>query len=162
MDPNYLDNLIEPIINNEADFTKGNRLEKGYSEGMSKFRLFGNHVLTFLTRIASGYWKIKDTQNGYIAISIEALKKINLETIYNGYAFENDLMINANVMRIKMKNVIIPARYGEETSTLVYRTFIIKTSYFLLKSLFRRVWHKYVKRKSSKNKNFYDIKELEQ
>ena len=147
MDPDYLDNLIEPIISNEAEFTKGNRLEKGFWEGMCKFRLFGNRVLTILTKIASGYWKIKDPQNGYVAISTAALKKIDLDDLYNRYAFENDLMIKANVAGIRMKNVTIPARYGEEISKIKYRGFIVKTSSFLFISFFWRLWHKYIKRK---------------
>ncbi|HUU79115.1 MAG TPA: glycosyltransferase [candidate division Zixibacteria bacterium] len=145
MDSQYLPILLEPIINNIADFTKGNRLKPGYWKGMSFFRLIGNFILTFLNNLVSGYWHIKDPQNGYIAISTECLKKMDLDSLYKGYAFENDLMVKANVQHLRMKNVLIPALYGKEKSKIKYGKFIFKTSLFLIQSFFWRIWKKLIR-----------------
>jgi glycosyltransferase involved in cell wall biosynthesis len=145
MDPKYLPNLMNPLIDGKADFTKGNRLKAGYWAGMSGWRLFGNIILNFLTKIASGYWNIDDPQNGYVAITSSGLRKMDLGKLYKGYAFENDMMIKANVADIKMVNVAIPAKYGKEKSKIVYRKFIIKTSLFLLSSFLWRIWNKYLR-----------------
>lgn len=144
MDPTYLPNLIDPIIDGEAEFTKGNRLISGYWEGMSSWRLAGNIMLNILTKIASGYWHVDDPQNGYIAISRNSLSKLDLNKLYKGYAFENDMMIKANIAGINLVSVPIPARYGRERSKIIYKKFILKTSFFLFASFIWRVWKKYV------------------
>ena len=73
MEPAYLPDLLDPIVDGSTDFTKGNRLKPGYWKGMSKWRLFGNLLLNVLNKIASGYWGISDPQNGYVLISSDAL-----------------------------------------------------------------------------------------
>jgi len=145
MDPGQLPNMLDPIVEGKADFTKGNRISRGYWKGMSKWRLLGNFLLTWLNKIASGYWNISDPQNGYVAISVSSLRKFNLDSLYERFAFENDMMIKANMLGIRMMNVTIPARYGEEKSKIKYGTFIIDTSWFLLESFLRRIWTKYIK-----------------
>ena len=145
MNPKYLPDLIDPIIDGKVDFTKGNRLKPGYWKGMSGWRLFGNTLLNLLTKIASGYWNIDDPQNGYVAINSSGLDRLDLDNLYNGYAFENDMMIKANVVDIKMANVSIPAKYGKERSKITYNKFIIKTSLFLFSSFLWRVWTKYLR-----------------
>ena len=148
MDSQYLPQLLIPIINGETDFTKGNRLKRDYWKGMSQFRLFGNKILSLLNKVVSGYWSISDPQNGYVALSNACLKKIDINSLYKGYAFENDIMIKANLADIHMQNVLIPARYGDEKSKIVYRKFIVRTSTHLLKSFFWRMWNKYFKKTS--------------
>ena len=80
MDPKYLNDLIAPLKNNEADYTKGNRFTHFKSlKAMPKARLFGNSGLSFLVKAASGYWNIMDPTNGYTAIHKRVLEKLNLE-----------------------------------------------------------------------------------
>lgn len=148
MDSRFLPKLLLPIINGETDFTKGNRLKRDYWKGMSHFRLFGNRLLSLINKIVSGYWSISDPQNGYVALSKSCLKKIDIDSLYKGYAFENDIMIKANIADINMRNVLIPARYGDEQSKIVYWKFILRTSFHLLKSYFWRIWQKYFKKAS--------------
>jgi len=86
MPSDQIENLIMPIVGKKADYTKGDRLSNPENRrSMPRFRLFGNILLTRLTRIASGYWHVNDTQNGFIAISKRALESINIETIYPYY-----------------------------------------------------------------------------
>ncbi|MBR1369943.1 hypothetical protein RJ53_10830 [Methanocalculus chunghsingensis] len=139
MDPVHLPTLIDPIVEGKADFTKGSRLKPGYWKGMSNWRLFGNMLLNLINKIASGYWIISDPQNGYIAISSTGLSKMDLNSLYPRYAFENDMMIKANVHELRMFNIFIPAKYGSETSDIKYGSFILSTSYFLFKSFIWRI-----------------------
>ncbi|WP_246269818.1 glycosyltransferase family 2 protein [Methanofollis tationis] len=88
MDPTYLPSLLDPIVDGKADYTKGNRLiSDTYRKGMPGWRSFGNSVLTFLTKIASGYWQMMDPQNGYTAISGKALSELPLTEVYQGYQY---------------------------------------------------------------------------
>ncbi|MGC9780269.1 MAG: glycosyltransferase family 2 protein [Candidatus Heimdallarchaeota archaeon] len=146
MDSKHLTSLLDPIIENEIDFTKGNRLKKGYWSGMSKFRLFGNFILSFINKFVTGYWKINDPQNGYIAINTKILKKMEVEKLDSKYTFENDLMVKANIIGAKMQNVLIPAKYGDEVSDIKYRRFIVRTSLYFVKAFFDRIWKKYIKK----------------
>jgi glycosyltransferase involved in cell wall biosynthesis len=144
MDPKYLPDLIDPIIDQKADFTKGNRLRRGFSKGMSPWRLFGNHLLSVLNKISSGYWNINDPVNGYVAIDLNGLKKIDLDRLDEGYAFENDMMIKANIAGIRMEEVLMPAKYSKEKSSIKYGRYIFRTSAFLLTSFLWRIWQKYL------------------
>ena len=88
MDAKHLPELLEPLIQGKADYTKGNRLSKfEHCRGMSKWRFFGNWLLTLLTKISSGYWGISDPQNGYTAITRDALRKIDLDDVYPRYGY---------------------------------------------------------------------------
>jgi glycosyltransferase involved in cell wall biosynthesis len=147
MDPQYLPKLLDPIIEGKAEYTKGNRLfGDGLRGGMSSWRYFGNIVLTYLNKIASGYWDVVDPQNGYTAITVRALSILDLDRIYPRYAFENDMLVKLNVYDIAVLNVPIPARYGEEKSKIAYGSFIVRTSAFFLRAFCWRIWKKYLSR----------------
>jgi glycosyltransferase involved in cell wall biosynthesis len=145
MDPAYLMSLVRPVMAGQADYTKGNRLiNASFRNGMSAWRSLGNYMLTFLNKIASGYWHVEDPQNGYTAISSKALEMLDLDNIYQGYAFENDMLVRLNVFDGKVLNVPIPARYGKERSKIRYIPFIFKTSAYLVNALAWRIWNKYL------------------
>jgi len=145
MDPQYIPKLIEPIIEGKADYTKGNRLHnKGYTKGMSSWRLLGNSILTLLTKFSSGYWNIMDPQNGYTAISKKALETINLDSIYAKYGYCNDILAKLNVYNFNVMDISIPARYGNERSKIKYYSYILKVSWLLMKNFFWRIKTKYV------------------
>ena len=145
MDPEQLPNLLDPIIKGEADYTKGNRLlSQEYRKGMNKWRSFGNSILTFLTKLASGYWQLMDPQNGYTAISKTVLKRITLDSTYPGYGYCNDLLVKLNVFGARVMDITMPARYGEEKSRIKYSKYIPKVSYLLLKNFFWRLKMKHV------------------
>ena len=115
MDPKILPHLLDPIVWRKADYTKGNRLYSAeYRTGMSAWRSLGNSVLTFLTKIASGYWDIMDPQNGYTAISWKALRTLDLDTLYTGSGYCNDVLVKLNVHDFRVMDVVHPARYGRE------------------------------------------------
>ena len=103
MDPEQLPGLIMPIIDGKADYTKGNRLiSKDFRSGMSKWRSAGNAMLTLITKIGCGYWHIMDPQNGYTAISRNALEVMDLDAIYPYYGYCNDMLIKLNTFEMRV------------------------------------------------------------
>ena len=151
MDPAILDRILDPVVEGKADYSKGNRLSvPQHKKGMSDWRAFGNFLLTYLTRIASGYWHISDPQNGYTAISRGVLERVDHNKVETGFAFENDLLIKLHVCGARVVNVPHPARYRGEHSKIKYRHFMVTTSWLLLKDFLWRLWVEYIRRPSGK------------
>jgi glycosyltransferase involved in cell wall biosynthesis len=145
MDPAHLPALIDPIADGEAGFTKANRFYAiGSFEGMPRHRVFGNIVLSFLTKAASGYWGLFDPQNGYTAIGRDALERLPLDRIAKRYEFENDLLIHLNILRVPARDVPVPARYGTEVSGMRLATVGPRLLRALWAGFWRRIWWKYV------------------
>ena len=145
MDPDILHKFLNPIVDNRADYTKGNRLlYREYRQGMSKWRFTGNAILTFLTKIASGYWKTMDPQNGYTAISYYALENVGIDDMYEYYGYCNDLLVKLNAKGMYVADVAMPAVYEDEESSIKYRTYIRKVSSMLLKNFLWRLKVKYL------------------
>jgi glycosyltransferase involved in cell wall biosynthesis len=144
MDPSILERIIEPVVTGVADYAKGNRLaSRARCRQMSAWRLFGNVLLTCLTKVGSGYWRIRDPQNGYTAISIEALDEVSVTDLYDDYGFLNDLLIRLNARGLRVVDVPMDAKYGDESSGIAYRTFVPRLSMLLLRGFLWRLWIKY-------------------
>lgn len=145
MDPAQMPRLLMPIIEGKADYTKGNRLiTKEAREGMSAWRFFGNTLLSLLTKIGSGYWDLMDPQNGYAAASRKALETIDLDSVYTYYGYVNDILIKLNAYGMRVNDVVIPARYGNEKSSINYRKYVLKVSPMLFSGFLWRLKTKYV------------------
>ncbi|MFH2112161.1 MAG: glycosyltransferase family 2 protein [Candidatus Bathyarchaeota archaeon] len=145
MDPGHIPDLLDPIVEGRAVYSKGNRLmSEEYRRGMSRWRTLGNMMLTFLTKLASGYWQIMDPQNGFTAISRRALEALDLDRVYAYYGYCNDLLVKLNVYGFKVLDVQIPARYGNERSKIRYASYIVRVSWMLLRNFFWRLKMKYV------------------
>jgi glycosyltransferase involved in cell wall biosynthesis len=140
MDPDYLPALLDPIVDDEADYTKGNRLLfPEHRSEMPRFRLLGNSILTLLTRIASGYWRIGDPQNGYTAIDRDALEAIEVADLFEFYGYCNELLVRLSVADGRVVDVPIPASYGNESSDIRYSEYIPRVSTMLLRSYLWRI-----------------------
>ena len=147
MIPDYLPRLLDALIEGGYDYAKGNRFLASESLGqMPKLRLFGNIALTFLTKLASGYWHIFDPQNGYTAIKASALGVLDLNHIHKRFFFENDMLVHLNFLSFRVKDVAIPARYGEEVSHLSPFRIMVTFPSLLLRRFLRRIYQKYVLR----------------
>ncbi|MDP2730367.1 MAG: glycosyltransferase family 2 protein [Dehalococcoidales bacterium] len=145
MDPAHLNRFIEPIINGKADYVKGNRLSNHQDiKEMPMGRIVGNFLLTNLTRVASGYWNISDPQNGYTAISANTLRKLDMDKIEHGFAFENDMLVKLNAAGARVIDIQHPAIYRGQNSKIRYPGFIVRTSWVLFKDTFWRIWVKYL------------------
>ncbi|MBN2109631.1 MAG: glycosyltransferase family 2 protein [Methanosarcinaceae archaeon] len=144
MNPALLPDLLMPIIEGKADYTKGNRLAyEEFRGGMSSWRLFGNSMLTLLTKISSGYWHIMDPQNGYTAISKKALLNIGIDTLYTYYGYCNDILVKLNTFGFRTLDVPMPARYGTERSSIRYGSYITRVSPMLFRKFLWRLRIKY-------------------
>ncbi len=151
MDPTILSEILAPVVEGRADYSKGDRLSNPqHKKEMPSWRVFGNSLLTILNKIASGYWHISDPQNGYTAISTRALRRLDLDRIYKGFAFENDMLIKLHVTGACVVNVSHPAVYRGQQSKIKYPRFIVKTSWLLLRGFLWRLWMEYIKRPSGK------------
>jgi glycosyltransferase involved in cell wall biosynthesis len=146
MDPSELDKIIEPVVNGSADYAKGNRLFFGDAWNMiPHYRYLGNSFLSLMTKIASGYWHIADSQSGYTAISLIALKRIDIGKIYRDYGMPNDILIKLNQHDFRIRDVHIRPVYNVgEKSGIKLRKVIPRISWVLFKGFWQRLFFKYV------------------
>ncbi|MCK5693250.1 MAG: glycosyltransferase family 2 protein [Bacteroidales bacterium] len=148
MDPAELEGICLPVVNGSVAFVKGNRLiHRSAKLVIPRTRYLGNSILSIMTKMASGYWKISDTQTGYTAISLQALKKIDLPRIYRRYGMPNDLLVKLNIARCSICEVEIKPVYriGENSKMKVMRV-IPRITWMLFKAFFKRIWIRYFKR----------------
>jgi glycosyltransferase involved in cell wall biosynthesis len=146
MDPVDLEKIARPVARGEVDYAKANRLISGEAwQVIPRSRYLGNAVLSFLTKIASGYWHVADSQSGYTAASREILEQLDLDRVYPGYGFPNDMLVHLNVWNARVRDV--PARpvYGVgERSGIKIRKVVPRISWLLIKGFFWRMREKYV------------------
>ena len=139
MDLGEMERLLEPIVNGEADYAKGDRLSSAaLRRGMPRFRLVGNLLLTRLTRIASGNRRLTDSQNGYTAISRRALMTIGWN-LYPYYGYLNELLVRLNAHGLAVADVPMVARYGPEQSSIRLRWYVPRVSALMLRLFLWRV-----------------------
>jgi len=144
MDPSYISALIAPLVSDEADYAKGNRFcDFSALRAMPKIRLFGNNVLSFLEELFSGYWHLMDPTNGFTAIGQRAVRKLNLDKIAKGYFFESDMLLHLNLINAIVRDVPIPARYGNEISSLSVKKTMIQFPPRLFYGLMKRIFFNY-------------------
>ena len=119
MDPELLYKFTEPLKSGIADYAKGNRFYRVSDlRKMPKLRLFGNSVLSFFSKIATGYWQVMDPTNGYFAIHRVALEACEYDKLADRFFFETDMLFRLNLARAKVVDIPITAVYGDEQSTL--------------------------------------------
>jgi len=150
MDPALIPILVAPIIDGEADYAKGNRffdLEK--IKAMPTVRLFGNAVLSLMTKLSSGYWNLFDPTNGYTAIHADVAKHLPFNKISKRYFFETDMLFRLNILRAVIIDVPMNAKYGEEKSNLkiskIIGEFIVKH----FRNFAKRIFYNYYLRDMS-------------
>jgi hypothetical protein len=144
MDTNYIPQLVSGITEGNCGFAKGNRFRdfKALKE-MPKGRRFGNLFLSFLSKIATGYWGCFDFNNGYFAINKKHLVVMDLDSLSNNYFFETSLISSLYYQQVKIKEVAMPAIYGGETSNMNILKMPFLFSANLLKKFIARIWKAY-------------------
>jgi dolichol-phosphate mannosyltransferase len=122
MDPARIPALVRPLLDGEADYTKGNRFfELEGLRAMPWLRLVGNSLLSFASKLSTGYWNLFDPTNGFTAIHADVLRLVPLDKLARRWFFESDLLFRLGTLRAVVQDVPMPARYGEEESSLVIR-----------------------------------------
>jgi glycosyltransferase involved in cell wall biosynthesis len=148
MDPEDLPKLVAPVARGELDYSKANRLASGQAwQLIPKTRFFGNAILSMLTKVASGYWHVADSQSGYTVVSREMLERLDLDHIYTNYGFPNDMLVHLNVWNARVRDFPSRPIYGVgERSNMRYRHVVPRIAWLLVRGFFWRLWEKYVKR----------------
>jgi len=146
MDPGDLPALLDPVADGTADYAKGNRLITGEAfEKIPLIRYLGNSVLTLMTKVASGYWHVTDSQSGYTALSRRALELLPLNDIYPRYGMPNDLLVTLNIYDMKVIDVPVNPLYGVgEKSSMVVHLAIPALLYLMTRLFIKRMIRKYI------------------
>ncbi len=145
MDPAALPRLIEPLDSGRVDYAKGNRFRHYHElKAMPAVRLVGNSALSFLVKAASGQWAVMDPTNGYTAIHRRALDELDLDRLAERYFFESDMLIQLGIAGLPVEDVAMPARYGDETSSLAVSRVLREFPPLLLKGFLRRLLVRYL------------------
>src|SRR5436189_6102415 len=146
MDPGDLEMLAGAVARGEVDYAKANRLFTGQAwQLIPRYRYLGNAVLSMLTKIASGYWHIADSQSGFTAVSLEYLELLDLDKLYKRYGFPNDMLVHLNVWNARVRDVPSRPIYGVgERSGIRLRKVVPTISWLLFKGFWWRMWQKYV------------------
>lgn len=157
MDPGDLPKLLDPVVEGRADYTKGNRLFYGDAWHMiPKVRYLGNSGLSLLTKIASGYWHVADSQTGYTVASLEVLKTLDLDKIYKRYGMPNDMLVKLNVYDFRVKDVHVKPVYNVgEKSGIRIRKVLFTIPLLLFRLFLYRMVQKYVIRNTHPLVLFY-------
>jgi glycosyltransferase involved in cell wall biosynthesis len=146
MDPDDLETLCAPVARGDLDYAKANRLFTGQAwQLIPRYRYLGNAALSMLTKIASGYWHVADSQSGYTAIGLPMLEVLDLDRIYRGYGMPNDMLVHLNVWNARVRDFPSRPIYGVgERSGIRLRKVIPRMSWLLVKAFFWRMKEKYV------------------
>ncbi len=140
--------FLDPLINDEADYTKGNRflLWTSTREKMPRIRILGNIIITALTKIASGYYKVMDVVDGYTAITKKAIDMVDWSIAWKKYGYPMDFLIRLNAYGLRVKDIPRTAIYlkGERQSQIKSLSYAIKVSPMLIRGFFWRMFYKYL------------------
>lgn len=144
MDPSLIPQFIAPLVDDEADYSKGNRFyNMSDSKGMPLLRLVGNIGLSFLTKLSSGYWKNFDPTNGYTAVTVTVLKNLPLDKLSKRYFFESDILFRLGIADAKVVDIPMTAVYADEVSNLSVRKVFFPFLKGNLRNFFKRLSYKY-------------------
>jgi len=146
MNPAELESICLPVVNGKADYVKGNRFKhRMASRAIPKIRFYGNTILSILTKVATGYWRVADTQTGYAAISLECLDNIEIHKLYGSYGVYNDLLQKLNIANFTITEVPITPVYniGEKSKMKIMKV-IPRISRLLACLFFERLFKKYL------------------
>jgi dolichol-phosphate mannosyltransferase len=147
MDPEFIQTLVRPIIAGRADYAKGNRFyDLELLRAMPRVRLIGNALLSLVSKAASGYWDVMDPTNGYTAIHRTALAALPLDKIDRGYFFESDMLFRLYTIRAVVRDVPMPAKYGDETSNLRIGRVAVSFPLKYMRAAMKRFFYSYILR----------------
>lgn len=150
MDPNRIAEFVRPIVAGEADYTKGNRffdLER--IREMPRMRLVGNAILSFMTKLSSGYWDLFDPTNGYTAIHASVASHLPFAQISSRYFFETDMLFRLNTLRAVVVDIPMDAQYGDEQSNLKIRRIVGEFLWKHVRNFGKRIFYNYYLRDMS-------------
>jgi glycosyltransferase involved in cell wall biosynthesis len=144
MRPEYLERMVTPILAGQANYVKGNRFYHTRNiTQMPLLRRLGNMALSFMTKMASGYWNVFDPTNGYLALDCGIFQELDQERIHRRYFFESSMLVELNLARAVVTEVTMPAYYAGERSSLSLGRVLFEFPGLLLRGFLRRIWFQY-------------------
>lgn len=144
MDPQLIPQFVAPIQSGYADYTKGNRFfDLEHIRRMPAHRIFGNAVLSMMSKLSTGYWQLFDTTNGFTALHTKLIPHVGMQKISERYFFETDLLFRLNILRAAVVDIPMHARYGQEVSNLVARKVMLEFLAKHAQNFFKRVFYSY-------------------
>jgi glycosyltransferase involved in cell wall biosynthesis len=150
MDPLLIPDFVLPILNGQADYTKGNRFfDLEEIRQMPKIRLFGNAALSFLTKLSSGYWDLFDPTNGFTAIHSDIARHLPVKKISKRYFFETDILFRLNTLRAVVIDIPMDAKYEDEVSNLKISKIIGEFFIKHMRNMGKRIFYNYYLRDMS-------------
>jgi glycosyltransferase involved in cell wall biosynthesis len=146
MAPEDLPDLLDPVVDDRADYSKGNRLFTGEAwHKIPKMRYLGNSMLSLMTKVASGYWNIADSQTGYTAANLTVLETLELDKVFKRYGMPNDFLVRLNIYDFRVLDVPVQPIYGVgEKSGIKYHKAVPRLSMLLWKLFLYRMGEKYI------------------
>lgn len=144
MDISLLPQLVRPILENKADYCKGNRFF--YIESLQKMpgiRILGNAVLSFLSKFSTGYYYVFDPTNGYTALKLQNFPRLNAQKISKRYFFESDILFRLNLIDAVVADIAMPSIYGDEVSNLRISKIILPFLWGHARNFVKRITYKY-------------------
>lgn len=150
MDPALIKDLVFPIVEGKADYTKGNRFDSitGLRQ-MPGIRIFGNGALSLMTKISTGYWNVTDPTNGFTAIHSEVLAGIDMEMLSKRFFFESDLLFRLSLARAVVWDIPMESRYGTEKSNLKISRALFEFTFKHGVNFHKRLFYNYYLREMS-------------
>ena len=150
MNSELIPQFVNPIIKGDADYTKGNRFyDLSSLEGMPPIRVFGNAILSFMTKFSAGYWNLFDPTNGFTAIHKNIILNLPLEKISKRYFFETDMLFRLYILRAKVKDIPMKSLYGNEISNLKIKKIFLEFLLMHIKNFCKRIFYCYYLRDMS-------------
>jgi dolichol-phosphate mannosyltransferase len=144
MNPEDIMKLVEPILSNSVSYTKGNRFyDVEAITKMPKVRILGNLVLSFISKLSTGYWMMFDPNNGFTAVNSEMLRNIPFNKVDNRFFFESDMLFRLNLLRADVMDVPLPAIYGNEVSNLSVTKVFFEFLYKHNRNFWKRITYSY-------------------
>ena len=144
MDPAWIPRLVRPIQDGEADYVKGNRFFDLDGLGaMPRTRVLGNSLLSFASKLSSGYWNVFDPTNGFTAIHAAVARRLPLAKLARGYFFESDLLFRLGILRAVVCEIPMPAVYRGEPSSLVIRRVLFEFGWKHCVNTVKRIFYSY-------------------
>jgi glycosyltransferase involved in cell wall biosynthesis len=150
MDASLIPRFVAPIRSGTADYVKGNRFyDLTHIGRMPTIRLVGNAILSFMTKLSSGYWDIFDPTNGFTAIDARVAARLPHDRIAKRYFFETDMLFRLGTFRAVVVDVPIDAVYGDEVSNLSVRKVLGEFLFKHVRNFCKRIFYNYFLRDMS-------------
>lgn len=147
MDSDFIAPLIAPILEGDADYTKGNRFfDLEELRCMPTVRLVGNAGLSLITKMTTGYWDLFDPTNGFTAIHANVARVLPLKKLHERYFFESDLLFRLSTVRARIVDVPMVPIYGDEVSNMSATKTLFSFPLLHSRNLFKRIVYNYILR----------------